>query len=981
MIPRRTTLLLAAALSLWVDVRPARGAELRGVFTDYSLTTWGLAEGLPSNVIWAIAQSDDGYLWLGTDAGPIRFDGVRFVTWAALGLPALPGVAVRALTSARDGSLWFGFGAQGGVVRLQRGAIRHYGPGEGLEGGAVTALFEHPDGTLWAGNQRGLYRLAADRWERVEAGVPATVVYTAYVDRHGGFLVGTAVGTFRRGPGQDRFEEVGTFSDAVQGISEDAFGTLWVSDEIVGFRTLHDGGMPAPSTEKARGSRLLRDRRGNLWVGTLGRGLWRLRPDATGGAPAIEKTTALTGFTVTSLFEDREGHLWAGTATGLNRLTPYKVTSITDLGLVRGVESTPDGSVWVGTFDALFRFRDGDVARRDGPETLSAPLSAMHADARGTLWVATEQNLIRLDAGRLSAVPLPGGRPTGEIRSLTSDSQGGLWMHDLGRGVSRVNGRQVEPLALPPHLQAVGVTVTYADRGDRIWLAFANGWIGVVGRGAEARFYGPEDGLEAGVYRAIYEDQDGVVWLGGTEGLTRFAEGRFATLHAKTGFPTGSVTAIVEDDAGCLWLAIQGVAIVQIRRAELARVLADPSHRPRYNVYDTFDGLAGTPRWFENRGAVRAGDGRLWFVGGRGVTVIDPAAFPADGAPPVRVRIESAYLDDRRVPATAQIQLPPRTTRLEIQYAVPNLGSPLETRFRHRLEGLDASWIEAGTRTEAFYTNLPPRRYRFQVMASNEDGTWAAPAAVWDFSIAPMFYQTAWFAAVCVAAAILAVAGLWQYHLRQVRQRFGLLLGERARLSREIHDTLLQSLVGVALQLDVIANDLESSAPPAREQFVRMRRNVEEYIREARQSIWDLRSLKLGCTDLAAALREAGENATSGAAVRFHLTVKGTTRRCPAKVEEQLLRIGQEAILNAVRHAQPREVCVELQYNEESVVLRVLDDGHGFNPERVVAEAEGHYGLVSMKERAEEIGGGFRISSSIGRGTEVETVVPVSAHA
>ena len=212
----------------------------------------------------------------------------------------------------------------------------------------------------------------------------------------------------------------------------------------------------------------------------------------------------------------------------------------------------------------------------------------------------------------------------------------------------------------------------------------------------------------------------------------------------------------------------------------------------------------------------------------------------------------------------SQTQLPARTTRLEIQYAVLNLASLLKTRFRHRLEGFDADWIDAGTRTEAFYTNLPPRKYQFQVIASNDDGTWTEPAAVWDFSIAPMFYQTTWFAVVCVAAAIVAVAGIWHLHVRQVRQRFALLLGERARLSREIHDTLLQSLVGVALQLDVVANDLESSAPPAKEQFVRMRKNVEEYIREARQSIWDLRSLKLGCTDLAAALREAGEHATVG---------------------------------------------------------------------------------------------------------------------
>ena len=495
------------------------------MFTDYSLTTWGLTEGLAASAIWAIVQTEEGYLWLGTDAGPIRFDGVRFVPWDELGLPPLPSVAIRALSSARDGSVWFGFGAPGGVMRLHKGEVQHYGASEGLEGGAVTMLFEHPDGTLWAGNPRGLHRLVANRWEQFNEGVPATAVYTAYLDRSGSFLVGTALGTFRRAPGETTFEQTGAFSETVQGISEDGFGTVWVSDQIVGFRRLHERRMPVHFTEEARGSPLLHDRRGNLWVGTLGRGLWRVRPGPNRQPPEIEKTTALTGFAVTSLFEDREGNIWAGTADGLNRLTPYKVTSLTNLGLVRGVESAPDGSVWVGTFDALFSFRDGDASLRDGPEVLSAPLLAMHADNRGTFWVATERSLYRFEAGRFSPVPLPGGRQAREIRSISSDSEGGLWIHDLEQGVSRLNGGQLEPLLLPLHLRGVGITVTYADRNGRIWLAFANGWIGAVGRGGQAEFHGPRGGSEPGIYRAIYQDKLGVIWLGGLEGLTRFAEG------------------------------------------------------------------------------------------------------------------------------------------------------------------------------------------------------------------------------------------------------------------------------------------------------------------------------------------------------------------------------------------------------------------------------------------------------------------------
>ena len=417
---------------------------------------------------------------------------------------------------------------------------------------------------------------------------------------------------------------------------------------------------------------------------------------------------------------------------------------------------------------------------------------------------------------------------------------------------------------------------------------------------------------------------------------------------------------------------------MRLGRGEFDKAFGDGKHALQYTLYDRGDGIAGTPlaSYSTGRPATRAGDGRLWFVTGLGLTVIDPQALAA----PVMqrpVRIEQVLADETPVAAQAGISLPPRTSRLQIDYTVVNLTSPFRTNFRYRLEGFDSGWIDAGTNRQAFYTNLPPRKYRFSLVASNSEGV-ALSSTTWDFSIAPMFYQTAWFYAASVTALVLALWGAWYLHLRRVRRDFALLLGERTRLSREIHDTLLQSLVGVALQFEAIAGDVESSSPDTRAQFVRMRKRVEEYIREARQSIWNLRSPRLERRDLAAALTEFGEQATAASSVGFEMIVEGTPRQRPPAVEEQLLRIGQEAIMNAVRHARASLIKVELNFGDDALVLRVSDDGTGFNVEAQSNELSGHYGLISMKERAGEAGGTLNVASSANAGTQVTLVVPMS---
>jgi signal transduction histidine kinase/ligand-binding sensor domain-containing protein len=966
----------------------ASAADLTHVLVGYTFTSWSsrnglpVRNGLPSRYIWALAQDREGYVWLGTDTGLVRFDGERFLPWEAFGSTSLTTAPVRSLCVSRDGSLWIGFGDRRGISRIRHGQAQHYDENHGLAQGATMTLVEDQTGAIWAGGTSGLHRLAGDRWQRFGSaeGLSDATVNSAYVDRRGTLFIGTSSRIFRRDQDQSRFHEVEAPGHTVAAIIGDRSGGVWVTDPTVGFRRLGKSQGVSHVLEGGSGNQLLSDRAGNLWVGTAGQGLWRVSRESAGDAVKVERATTLTGLLtdgVISLLEDRDGNIWVGTTEGLNRLTPYKLTPI-NLGLTNGVEETADGHVWVGTVSGLIRFPQG---RAGSPQKQvpvpAARVSAMHADRSGTMWIATNRGLLRLVAGRPSRVVIRSGDPPHQIAAITSDARGDVWLYDLKQGLLRFNRGALTAVTLPPEMSRTSIISMYTDRSDRIWMGLADGQLAVLDRHDGIRMYGPPDGLDAGPYQAIYEDMDGAIWLGGGTGLSRLSNGQFATLRRGNDFPAETITAIVEDEARVLWLGTSS-GIVRIDEGEFTKAVADGSYQPHYGLYDRSDGLGGMPVTVGvNQRALRAKDGRLWFVTRRGITLVDPTTV-VDKRGPAPVHIESIVADGQQLTALAGATLPPRTTRLAIDYGVLNLASQLNTRFRYRLEGFDTGWTDAGSQRQAVYTNLPPRRYRFRVMANNDQGTWAAPGAAWDFSISPMFYQTAWFFAACVGALVLTIWGAWGFHLRQVRKEFAVLLKERARLSREIHDTLLQSLVGVALQCEAISGDLDSPARVSKERFVRMRKQVEEHIREARQSIWDLRSPKLESRDLAGALREAGERAIAGQDLAFQFTVIGEQHTCAAKVEEQLLRIGQEAVVNAIRHAQAHHLWMDLQYDAASVALRVSDDGCGFDPERLVREANGHYGLISMRERAADLGGRFTIASVIGSGTRIETVVPTS---
>jgi len=979
-----TVVLLTLAL-LGAAVAPATATDLRSVLTGYALTSWSQKDGLPPGVITALAQDTYGYLWVGTTAGLYRFDGTRFTPWSTLSANALPSQAVTCIRVDREGAVWVGFGEDGGVSRLRDEHADSFGVEQGLPASAVTTLVEDAKGGLWAGTAVGLYFLRNEHWQKYpsDRGLPDQSVFTStFLDRRQQMYVGTTAGLFRYREIDQRFERVEPLSvdtsEVPRGVAEDPLGTLLVTDQVSGFRRAGMRATPLDQVERGRGRHLLRDRRGNVWVGTAGQGLWRVRFDDQGHVLFTERATALTGLVsdgIAALIEDREGNIWAGLLDGLNRLTPHRVIQVTDIGLVAGVETGRDGTVWVSTVDELIQFSETSPRVPSGRISLEgARLRSMHRDEAGVTWIGSNRGLSRLEGGRVVPVPVTrAAEMPRQIDAVTSDGHGGVWAYDADQGLLHWRHGRFTPAPLPANMAKTSVVSTFTDSTGRAWLGFANGRIG-VSDGDTIRLYGEADGAEAGIYQAIYEDRQHVIWLGGTTGLTRFTEGRFHTIGRANGALV-NVIALVEDESENLWIGTSA-GIIQMPRLESERAFADSSYQAKYKLYDLADGLAGVPVIYSiNRRAIRAHDGRVWFVTGRGLTVLDPRELSTtDVVSPLR--IEALIANDVRLGPQPRLALPAGTSRLEIQYTALNLASPQKQQFRYRLDGFDANWVDAGTRRQAFYTNLPPRQYRFQVMSRDVDANWTGAATTLQFSIAPAFYQTVWFMIGCVALAVLAIGGAWRLHVGQVRRRFALLIGERARLSREIHDTLLQSLVGVALQFDAMANEPDGGADGRKERFVRMRKQVEEYIREARQSIWDLRSPKLEDRDLVAALREAGERATSDNGVGFLLTVNGLPRRVPLRTEEQLLRIGQEAMVNAVRHAQADRVLVELEFDDSRLTLRVNDDGRGFDPDTVTTNGDGHYGLTSMRERAEHAGGTLTIDSIIGRGTRIEASVP-----
>jgi signal transduction histidine kinase/ligand-binding sensor domain-containing protein len=954
----------------------------------YALSVWASEKGLPPGDVFAVNQDAEGYLWIGTPTGLLRFDGSRFVPWASINdKEPLPSGPVHALVSAHDGSMWVGLGGGGGIVRIEKGHLTRFGRDQGAPPG-VNAMLEDRQGVVWAAARRGLFRYSEGRWTTVGTaeGYPGGDAFALFEDRAGSLWIGAAAGVYRRT--KTTFELVDRDTN-VQSLAEDVSGAIWVTDSNEVIHRLRDRKAPRADASvrlPASGWRLLGDRHGRVWVAAFGGGLMRLA-DTNASTPAIERFPyehRLSG-SPRSLYEDRDGNVWVGMRGGLLRLseasfdTNFPLEGLTHDG-VRTTAVAADGSVWAATGHSLNRFAEG---RRTVYNVSQA--TALHADARGSLWVATSQGVGRMVSGRFVPEPITPSVEMNRVLAITTDSRNVLWMCSALKGVMAWDGKVLTRFSQRADVFNRGCLSMGNDSRDRVWVGFQGGEVAVFDRGS-FQIFGERDGLVPGLVLGFIEDKSGAVWVATAGGLSRYQNGRFTSITQANAPLVDLVPVIVEDDEGYIWVGVNsGVGVIRFHPREVDRVAANPSYHIEYAFYDETDGLQQTPlTWQSGVGAVRAPDGRLWLTSGAGLAVIDPRHLPHSRRP-AAPRIEAVVVDGRTQTApmgtATEVALPSRTATLRIQYGSVSLSSASKLRYRYQLEGYDDDWVYAGQRRDVTYANLPSNRYRFRV-STTHDGQWTE-AGTWGFAVSPPFYRTRWFITVVALGLTLLLALAWWLRMRALRQRYALVFAERARVSREIHDTLLQSLAALGVEIEAIATQLDVSQNSARDELRRLRRQVGHSLRDARESILELRRDGMKTPDVVESLREVGERTKRTYGVHVDISVNGRRPpHCSSDVDLQLFRIGQEAITNAIRHGHATEVRIVVSYEKDRVRLKVCDNGCGFTPDEdeSAREAAGaHFGLQTMRERAARISGRLEIVSHPGSGTTVETLIPVPA--
>ncbi len=968
---------LVVAPALADPAHPAPNRELE----RYKHTTWTSEDGVPS-YIHALAQGADGYLWIGSEDGLFRFDGVTFERMHQLGGdPQRP--AVSSLLVGRDGAVWVGY-LEGRVSVLRNGKLRDARLPAGL--GEITTLAQDDRGGIWAlvgQKNHPLARLANGKWSvgTAELGLPDDFFIALSFDRSGTAWLTSMNHLYVMRRGADRFQVTTTAVKGRSLLTFDPTGRLWLTDGN-GTRSLQGGDKSAfPAAPFGQGTpKGTFDADGGLWD-TSGVGISRtqisrgflLKPGA------VERWTSADGLTsnrARALMIDKEGNVWVGTMLGLDR---YRRTAIiTDKRIpldASGAVLFADraGTVFVATLEDTFAIRSNGA-----PERLNRSLRGVFAmcdGPRNGTWFVSADHAELVSPGGTQILPMPPLTGVG-IFECAVDRAGDLWLTAGMDGVFRRHGAtwQHFPLALADAPHWPGSMGT--DHAGRLLVAYRKDRLTRIDYPQRSTF-GNDPGGQLANVSTIYRARNGML-LGGAFGLAKLGGDRLGAIPAAMLAGGDKIRGIVESPQNRTW--VLNSALSAYPSDALSRSFDDGSRvTPTYRL-GVSDGLPSPYNAGGRRDLVEGGDGRLWITTSDGIAWMDPSKLRRNARAP-GVSIRSLVVDGRRMGDPGSVEIPPGSRSVEVDYAALSLGMPERVRFKYRLVGFDDTWIDPGSRRQAFYTKLPPGSYTFEVTAANEDGVWNTTGATLNLRMRPTFLQSVWLKLLCISVLLLVLWGAYQARVvmltSRMRSRLEARLAERERIARELHDTLLQGFQGLILRFQSISN-LVPAGQGVRSAIDSALDAADAALLEGRQKVIDIRASS-SSVNLEEALTEHAEVAVEGHGIALRLSVEGEPRDLNPLVRDEVEKIAREAIRNAIQHSRAENLEIAIGYHPNELRLGIHDDGRGLSDDVVATgRRSGHFGLVGMRERSQRIGGEFNLSSRHGAGTEILVSVPAS---
>jgi signal transduction histidine kinase/ligand-binding sensor domain-containing protein len=972
---------------------PVHALDPNKRLTQYIHTSWRIQDGsAPAADMLSIAQTSDGFLWFVAARSLYRFDGVRFVPWA---LPATVSMhQIANVFGDRSGGLWVV--GENEIVDLKGGIVSSHFELRGVQ--STQNISEDPDGSLWLvrGSPSSLDSPLCHVTHQAlkcfgkDDGIPIAPINSLLADGKGGFWLGGSTALVHWHDGVS--ETYRTKGQIVSLVSE-TDGSLWVGmlaeGPMLGLAKWKNGTIKPFVTTTFDGSkvgvtRMISDRRGDLWVGTDTKGVFHIHGN---DVDHYGRTEGLSSDTVWTLFEDREGIVWAATTNGIDSFRDPAVTTFSaSEGLPKeaavGILASKDGTIWIANNGSLDRIANGTISSiRTGAGLPGHQVASLLEDRAGNIWVGLDEGLYLFTNGHFRRLPEPNHKPLGMVVGLAEDIDGNIWAECSGKPRKlvrirdfRVREEFLESKVPPGHSLA-------ADPQGGIWIGTVKGDIVLFRSGVlEKKF--PVNLTGNSVADLILAQADGSVLAGSTDGLFGVRDGKAQRMTKKNGLPCNWVYSFVEDKDKQWWLYTE-CGIVELSDTELHRWWANPETIVRTRVYDVLDGARPSVPSFTS--AAYSSDGRVWFVTGAVVQMVDPSRL-SQKALPTQTYIEVVIVDRKELQATENLRLSPHPRDLQINYTSPTFLIPQRVKFRYQLDGYERDWHDAGSRRQAFYTDLPRGKYSFRVIASNSDGVWTANAARLDFSVAPAYYQTKWFRTLCATVFLALLWAAYQFRLRQLHHEFNMTLdarvSERTRVARDLHDTLLQSAHGLLLRFQTVSQLLPDRPMEAKEKLDNAIDQTADFITEARDEVQGLRDSTLQSNDLALAISTLGQELGTDSANHppaFRVALEGEARNLHPILRDEIYKIAAEALRNAFRHSQARQIEVEIRYDNEQFRLRVRDDGKGVDPAILSSHGgDGHYGLPGMQERATLIGGKLVVWSEVDAGTEVELRVPAS---